>query len=95
MRTAPVAVVSSAGERPQAFAAARGISRERDVIPNLYHEALRHQDPTGRSLFALLDGTHTRNDLCAAVGGPFAGAAGRRHLDNALSVLASKALLVG
>ena len=94
-RTTPVAVVASAGERPQAFAAARWISREHDVIPSVYHEALRYQDPVGRRLLALLDGTRTREALGAALGGPFDGVTGRSRLDAALGVLASKALLVG
>ena len=94
LRTAPVAVAAILGERPEAFAAARWINRENDVIPSLYHEALRYQDPIGRKLLALLDGTRNRSELMAAIGGPFAGAAGRVHLDDALKILASKALLV-
>jgi SAM-dependent methyltransferase len=95
LRSTPVAVAAVAGERPQAFAAARWINREHDVIPSLYHEALRYQDPLGRKLLALLDGTRNREELMAALGGPFAGSAGPAHLDNALKILASKALLVG
>ena len=94
LRTAPVAVAAVAGERPEAFAAARWMSREHDVIPSLYHEALRYQDPLGRKLLALLDGTRKCDELLVAVGGPFAGPGGRAQLDNALKVLASKALLV-
>ena len=93
LRAQPVAVAVAAGERPEAFGAARFINREHDVIPSLYHEALRYKDPLARKLLALLDGTRTR-DLCAALDGPFAGPAGRTHLDRALQVLASKALLV-
>jgi SAM-dependent methyltransferase len=94
LRTMPVTVAVVAGERPEAFAAARWLNREREIIPSLYHEALRYQDPLGRRLLALLDGTRTRDDLCAALGGPFAGPAGRGRLDAALKILASKALLV-
>ena len=94
LRSAPVQVAARAGERPEAFAAARWLSRDRDVIPSVYHEALRYQDPLGRKLLALLDGTHTRDELTAALGGPFAGSGGRAQLDRALDVLASKALLV-
>ena len=83
-----------AGERPEAFGAARFINREHDVIPSLYHEALRYADPVARKLLAALDGTRTREEIGAAVGGPFAGPAGRAQLDRALRVLASKALLV-
>ena len=95
LRTAPVGVAAVPGERPEAFAAARWLNRERDVIPSLYHEALRFQDPLARRLLALLDGTRTRDELMAALGGPFAGPAGRANLDGALQTLASKALLVG
>ncbi len=94
LRTAPVAVAAIPGERPEAFAAARWMSREHEVIPSLYHEALRYQDPLGRKLLALLDGTRKCDELLAAVGGPFAGPAGRAQLDNVLKILASKALLV-
>ena len=95
LRTAPVGVAAVPGERPEAFAAARWLNREREVIPSLYHEALRFQDPLARRLLALLDGTRTRDELMAALGGPFAGPAGRANLDGALQTLASKALLVG
>jgi SAM-dependent methyltransferase len=94
LRTAPLAVASDAAERPTAFAAARWLSREHDVIPSLYHEALRFHDPVSRKLVALLDGTRTRDALVAALGGPFAGEAGRARLEHALGVLAGKALLV-
>lgn len=95
LRTAPVAVAAVPGERPEAFAAARWLNREHEVIPSLYHEALRYQDPLGRKLLALLDGTRTCEELMAALGGPFAGPAGRAQLDDVLKTLASKALLVG
>jgi len=94
LRTAPIAVASVAGGRPQAFAAARWLTREHEIIPSLYHAALRYRDPVGRTLLALLDGTRTRSDLCAEVGGPFAAAGGPARLDRALTVLAGKALLV-
>lgn len=95
LRTAPVAVAAVPGERPEAFAAARWINREHEIIPSLYHEALRYQDPLARKLLALLDGTRSRDELMAALGAPFAGPAGRVHLDNALKTIASKALLLG
>jgi SAM-dependent methyltransferase len=95
LRTAPVGVAAAPGERPEAFAAARWLNREHEIIPSLYHEALRYQDPLGRKLLALLDGTRTREELIATLGGPFAGPAGRVQLDDALKTLASKALLVG
>jgi SAM-dependent methyltransferase len=94
LRTLAVGAAAAAGERPKAFAAARWINRESEVIPNLYHEALRHQDPIGQQLLALLDGTRTRDDLVAAVGGPFAKPGGREQLDEVLAVFAKKALLV-
>jgi len=94
LRTTPVAVAASAGEFPEAFAAARWINRSHDVIPSLYHEALRHQDPIGKQLVSLLDGTRTREQLAAAVGGPFSGPGGLAQLDDVLAILARKALLV-
>jgi hypothetical protein len=94
LRMVPAAVAALPGERPEVFAAARWINREHDVIPNLYNEALRIQDAGGRKLLGLLDGTKTRDELIAAIGGPFSGPGGRAHLDDALTVLAKKALLV-
>lgn len=94
LRTTPVAVAAVAGERPEAFAAARWINRTHRVIPNLYHEALRHQDPIGQRLLELLDGTRTREQLAAAIGGPFSGPGGLAQLDDVLAILARKALLV-
>jgi len=94
LRAFPVNVATEAGERPEAFGAARFINREHDVIPSLYHEALRYSDPLARKLLAVLDGTRTREEIGAVVGGPFAGTAGRASLDRALRVLANKALLV-
>jgi hypothetical protein len=93
--TLPGTAAATAGDRPEAFAAARWINREHDVMPNLYHEALRLQDPSGRKLLDLLDGTRTREDLLAAIGAPLAGPDGRAQLEKALDVLAKKALLVG
>jgi hypothetical protein len=93
--TLPGTAAVTAGDRPEAFAAARWINREHDVMPNLYHEAVRLQDPGGRELLGLLDGTRTREDLLAAIGAPLAGPDGRAQLEKALDVLAKKALLVG
>ena len=94
LRTTPVAAAAAAGPRPEAFAAARWINRSHEVIPSLYHEALRHQDPIGQRLLALLDGTRTREQLAAAIGGPFAGPTGLTQLNDVLAILARKALLV-
>lgn len=94
LRASPVAVAAAPGERPEVFAAARWLAREREIVPSLYHEALRFHDPLARKLMALLDGTMTREALAAALGGPFAGPAGMAQLDGALQVLASKAVLV-
>jgi hypothetical protein len=95
LRTVPLAVSATAGARPVAFPVARAMTREHEVIPSLYHEALRYADPLGRRLLALLDGTRTRAELAAALGGPFAQQGGAARLDRALAILASKALLVG
>ncbi len=94
LRTSPVATAAIAGEHPEAFAAARWVNRENDVVPNLYLEPLRLQDAAGRQLVGLLDGTRTRDELIAAVGGPFAGPNGRVQLDKVLAMLAKSALLV-
>jgi SAM-dependent methyltransferase len=95
LRTLPVAAAATAGEFPEAFAAARRVNRDSDVIPNLYHEPLRLQDAAGRQLVGLLDGTRTRDELIAAVGGPFAGPNGRGQLEKVLAMLAKEAMLVG
>ncbi len=94
LRTGAVAVAVTAGERPEAFAAARWLNHEHEIIPSLYHEPLRYHDPLGRRLLARLDGTRTREALGAELGGPFAAPAGRARLDRALAILASKALLL-
>lgn len=94
LRSAPVAVAAVPGERPEIFNAARWIAGEQEVVPSLYHEALRFQDPTARKLLALLDGTRTRDEIRAALGGSFAGPSGAAQLDGVLGVLAGKALLV-
>jgi SAM-dependent methyltransferase len=94
LRTAPISIARVAGERPRAFSAARWLTRDHEVIPSLYHAPLRYRDPLGRALLALLDGSRTRAELCAELGGPFAGAEGPGRLDRALGVLAGKALLV-
>jgi SAM-dependent methyltransferase len=94
LRTVPLAVSATAGARPVAFPVARAMTREREVIPSLYHEALRYADPVGRRLLERLDGTRTREELAAAVGGPFTQQGGAARLDRALAILASKALLV-
>jgi SAM-dependent methyltransferase len=94
LRSAPIAIASAAGERPRAFAAARWLTREQELIPSLYHAALLYRDPVGRALLARLDGTRTRAELCTELGGPFAGTEGPARLDRALAALAGKALVV-
>ena len=91
LRSTSPAVAAVAGNRPQAFAPARWIARERTVVPSVYHEALRFPDAAGRRMLGLLDGSRTRAELCAALGPPFDTPAG---LDHALAILARKALLV-
>jgi len=94
LRMVPASVAAQPGERPEVFAAARWVNREHAVLPNLYNEALRIQDAGGRKLIGLLDGTKTREELIAAIGEPFSGPGGHARLDEALTVLAKKALLV-
>ena len=95
LRTTPVNAVVTPGEFPVAFAAARWISREQEVVPTLYHEPIRLTDAAVRKLVGLLDGTRTRDDLIAAMADIFSGPNGRAHLDSSLNRLAREALLVG
>ena len=94
LRTRAIDAATVPGERPEVFAPARWLARERDVIPSLYHEGLRFQDPEARMLIELLDGTRTRDAIAQALGGVVASPAGRARLDGALQVLARKAVLV-
>jgi hypothetical protein len=94
LRTLPVAAAATAGARPEAFAPARWISHEHDVVPNIYQEPLRLQEPVVRKLLGLLDGTKTHEELMAAVGPPLSGPNGRGQLDKVLAMLAREALLV-
>lgn len=95
LRTMPFSAVATLGEYPEAFAAARGINRDSDVLPNLYHEAIKFPDPDVRKLLGLLDGTRTREELVAAIGGPLSGPDGRAKLEKALTKLAREGLLAG
>jgi len=95
LRTLPVAAVATPGEFPAAFAPARWISHEREVVPTLYQEPVRLNDAGVRELVGLLDGTRTRDDLIAAMGDAFSGPNGRAQLDSLLNKLAKEALLVG
>jgi SAM-dependent methyltransferase len=94
LRVTQPPVASHAGERPHAFDAARWLSRERAIVPTVYHEGLRLSDATARKLVGLLDGTRNRAELCRALGGPFNEASGIDRLERALDVLAKKAVLV-
>jgi len=94
LRTEAVAAVAVPGERPVAFAPSRWISRDREVVPTLYHEPLRLNDPTVRQVVGLLDGSRTREELIKAVGGPLAGPDGGAKLERVLEKLSSEAMLV-
>ena len=94
LRTRPIAAATRPGARPEVFAPARWLAREREVIPSLYHEGLRFQDPSARILIGLLDGTRTLDAIAQALGGAVTSPAGRARLDAALQLLARKALLV-
>jgi ubiquinone/menaquinone biosynthesis C-methylase UbiE len=94
LRTRSIVAAAAPGERPEVFAPARWLAREREVIPNLYHEGLRFQDPDARTLIGLLDGTRTRDAIAHALGGVVASPTGRARLDTALRVLARKGVLV-
>ncbi|MEO8536166.1 MAG: hypothetical protein ABI533_01470 [Betaproteobacteria bacterium] len=94
LRAGPVEAAARAGVQPEAFAAARWINRDHEVIPNLYHEPLRRHDPVGRKLLALLDGTRSREAPGHALPKPFGGERVRARLVAAPGILAAKALLV-
>ncbi len=94
LRTCPGVAAAAPGEHPEAFAAARWISGEGDILPNLYHEAIRFSDPAVRKLLGQLDGTRTRDDLVAAIGGPLSAPDGRAKLEEVLTMLAKNAMLV-
>jgi SAM-dependent methyltransferase len=95
LRLDPPAVAVAVSERPVAFGPARWIGREFNHVPNLYHEGIELQDATGRALLQLLDGRHTRAELIAAIGGPYARPDGPAQLEQGLERLARLALLVG
>jgi hypothetical protein len=94
LRTRPIAPAKVAGERPTAFGPARWISRDNDVVPNLYHDGIHLGDPIARQLVSLLDGTRTRSDLMLALGEACAGPEGGEKLETALSGLAHRAMLL-
>jgi hypothetical protein len=94
LRTEAIGAAAVPGERPEVFAASRWISREREVVPTLFHESLRLNDPTVRKLVGLIDGTRTRDDLIRDFGGPLAGPDGRAQLETVLNKLATEAMLV-
>lgn len=79
---------------PIAFAPARCAARDREVLPNVYHEGVRINARATRRLVELLDGNRSRAELADAVGGPYAGAQGAAQLELSLAGLAAKAMLV-
>lgn len=95
LRADPTPVVVRAGERPTAFAPARATSGATEVVPNVYHEAVRVDDPDARKVLSMLDGTMTKDDLMQAQGEPFSGPTGRARLDGVLATLAGNAILTG
>ncbi len=95
LRADPTPVAARAGERPTAFAPARTATGATEIVPNLYHEAVRVDDPDARRALSLLDGAMTRDDLASALGAPFSGPVGRARLDGMLAMLARNALLTG
>jgi len=94
LRQQPPAVAVAVSDRPVAFGPARWIGREVNQVPNLYHEGIELQDATGRALLQLLDGRHTRAELIATIGGPYARPDGAVQLEQGLARLARLALLV-
>ena len=94
LRLSPPPVAVAVSERPKAFGPARWIGREFNQVPNLYHECIELQDATGRALLQLLDGRHTRAELIATIGGPYARPDGSVQLEQGLARLARLALLV-
>jgi hypothetical protein len=67
LRTAPVGITAVPGERPEAFAAARWLSRERDVIPSLYHGALGFRIPSRKVACCSTERGRATNSLGSAV----------------------------
>ncbi len=94
LRARDVSPALGASERPVVFAPARWMGRDADVVPNLYHDGVQLGDPVGRKLVTLLDGTRTRADVLAALGGVRAGPANAQHIDAAIAGLAQRAMLV-
>jgi len=93
LRTAPIAVAATPGERPVAFGPARWMLGESEFATSVHHDSYRLA-PDDRKLVALLDGRHTRADLVAALGPLVAGPSGSHQLEAALNKLARLALLV-
>jgi predicted O-methyltransferase YrrM len=64
----PPQIAESASERPLASVVARWQARRGDKLTNLWHDSMSIPDAPARALLALLDGTHDRAELDAAVG---------------------------
>jgi SAM-dependent methyltransferase len=94
LRANAPAVAVAAGDRPAAFGPARWMARETAFVPNVYHEVIELKDTTGRALLQWLDGTHTRAELIAMIGGPYKLPDGPAQLEQGLARLARVALLV-
>jgi len=92
LRTRPIVPVLAAGERPSVFAPARWISRDVDIVPNLYHEGIFLGDAVARHVVSLLDGRRTRAELMTTLGALCAGPSGADKLEKALAMLAQRAL---
>ena len=64
---APSRTVTTPGERPVAFAPARWQAPRHDFVVSLRHDGVALADPVMRRLVPLLDGTHDRAALAAAL----------------------------
>jgi methyltransferase-like protein/SAM-dependent methyltransferase len=99
VRTIPYGFTTTAGHRPLASPLARWQAERSTQVTNLRHESI-NIDTGMQRLLPLLDGTRTRQDLCAVLDG-WAASAGlpqppdtHRRLDQALGALGRAALLV-
>ncbi len=93
----PPAIAAVAGERPIASPLARFEARTQEALTCLLHTRVRLPDANARQLVTLLDGTHDRASLAAAIAGPAFGyqrdVAGR-FVAHALERFARMALLL-
>jgi hypothetical protein len=67
LSSAPARHVTAAGERPEASPVARWQAARGPELTNLRHDPVRLDDPLGRALIRLCDGTRDRAGLVDAL----------------------------